>query len=372
MRLRGALSVRSLLTWAACAVTLLFSYLAVRDVHFGEVWDALRESEGWWCVPALAAFAISIAMRAVRWSSLFARRTRPPLSAVSSALLIGYLFNNILPARAGEAARVVALNQRAGTSRAEIVGTVVIERAYDVLSLLILLFVALPWLPEVSWLRPAALLAIALAVALATTVLLLARYGDKPLHFVLRPLRRLRFVSSERLENAGRNLAEGLSGLRDPRLAGIAFVWTMASWLMLALSAWLVTLAFDLGLGYDAGVLVVVATGVAMILPSPPAAVGIFEAATLVALDAYGKSSTEAFSYALVLHVINFLPFVLVGGLVLWAHTARMRRARSAAAPPDATSDGDTSDRERRPADGALSYARRVPAQAASGEGPPG
>ena len=73
--------------------------------------------------------------------------------------MIGYLFNNIMPARAGEAARVVALTQRTGTPAAEIVGTVVVERAYDVLSVLVIFFCASPWLPHESWFTAAAILA---------------------------------------------------------------------------------------------------------------------------------------------------------------------------------------------------------------------
>ena len=63
----------------------------------------------------------------------------PPVDrVVTGAVLIGYFFNTILPARAGEAARVVVLKQRAGTPRFEAVGTVGAERVLDVLVLLVL------------------------------------------------------------------------------------------------------------------------------------------------------------------------------------------------------------------------------------------
>src|SRR5207237_537534 len=140
-------------------------------------WDSLRRSNYWWLVPALAALVIANVLRAFRWQFLFARETRPPFEPVLSAMLIGQFFNNVLPARAGEAARVVALGQTAGTSRVEAAGTVVIERAYDVLTVLVLLFVALPWLPHVTWLRAAAILAIALTAGLLAAFVLLALYG---------------------------------------------------------------------------------------------------------------------------------------------------------------------------------------------------
>src|SRR5439155_1906678 len=144
---------------------------------------------------------------------LFSPATRPPFPATATALLVGLFFNSILPVRAGEAARIVALNQRAGTSRAEAAGTVVLERAADILSLLVLLFVALPWFPPVRGLRAAAIVGIVLVLALAAVIVVLARHGERPLRALLRPLARLPFLSLERVEGAAANLTQGLAAL---------------------------------------------------------------------------------------------------------------------------------------------------------------
>ncbi len=323
-------SVRSGLLWAGLVSSVVFTYLAVRGVDFGEVRNALEESDYGWLAPALVALALGVAVRVLRWQRLFRRETRPPFRAVASAMLVGILFNNILPARAGEAARIVVLNQQRRTSRAEAVGTVVLERALDVLCLLLLLFAIVPWLPPVSWLRPALVLAVVLAACLAVGAVVLARWGDRPLRAALRPLARLRFVGEGGAERAGANLAQGLAALRDWRLLATGLVLTTLSWLCLGLSMWFVLRAFDLGLSPVAGLLVVIAVNIGMILPSSPAAVGVFEAAVLVALSAYGVPKEQALSYALVAHMLNFVPFIAVGALVLHAHAASLRRTEAA------------------------------------------
>ncbi len=323
----GRRRARSLLLWAGLLVSAGFTYLAVRGVDFAVVRDALATSNYWWLVPALGALALGVAVRALRWQRLFRRETRPPYPAVANAVLVGLLFNNILPVRAGEAARIVVLNQQQRTSRVEAVGTVVLERALDVLCLLLLLFTISPWLPSVSWLRPAAALAVALASGLVLVAWALARWGDRPLRAALRPLARLRFVGEARAERAGANLALGLVALRDWRLLVTGLVLTTLSWLCLGLSLWFVLRAFDLGLSPVAGLLVAIAVNIGMILPSSPAAVGVFEASVLVALSAYDVPKEQALSYALVAHVVNFVPFIVVGALVLHAHTAALRRA---------------------------------------------
>src|SRR5215213_666004 len=250
-------------SWGGLLVSLTFAYLAVRNVDFDDVWDGIRTSNYWWLLPALVLLAVSVYLKALRWRFLFARQTRPSTGAVLSAMSIGYFFNAILPARAGEAARVLALNRRAGTSRAEAAATVVVERSYDVLCLLLLLFVALPWIPEVTWLHAALVLALVVAVLLAAAIAVLAIFGVRPVHFALSPLRRLPFLSHERIDHIGENLGRGLAALRHPRLVLGAFVWTTLAWLALGLSTWFLMQGFHLHLSLVAGLLVVVATNLA-------------------------------------------------------------------------------------------------------------
>lgn len=277
-------------------------------------------------MPSVGLLLVALPIRALRWQFLFAKPTRPPFRPVLGATTLGQFFNNVLPARAGEAARVIALNRTARTSRAEIVATVVVERLFDVLALLVVLFVLLPWLPHVTWLRGAAVLAIALAAATLAAVVLLARYGDRPLRALLRPLARLPFLSLEHTDRAAASLVRGAASLRDPWLALVGFGLTVLSWALLSLSTWVLMLGFDLHLSVLAGALVTVAVGLSLVLPSSTAAVGLFEAATIVALKAYDVPKAEALTYALVLHAVNFFPYVATGAAVLQAHAFSWRR----------------------------------------------
>jgi uncharacterized protein (TIRG00374 family) len=100
---------------------------------------AVARAEDRWLVASLGVLTLVIALRALRWQYLFPPRDKPPYEAVSAALLIGYFFNNTLPARAGEAARVVAVARFAPVSRATAAGTVLVERVYDLVVVALLL-----------------------------------------------------------------------------------------------------------------------------------------------------------------------------------------------------------------------------------------
>jgi uncharacterized protein (TIRG00374 family) len=304
-------------------VTVAFTYLAVHGIDLSRAWHGLRRSDYWWLLPALGAFALGNVARALRWRSLFPVGRRPRFGTTLNAMMIGYLYNNILPARAGEAARVVVLTRRSSSPPVEITATVLLERIYDIGSILIVFLVAQPWLPSVSWFGAATVAAAVLAGVIAAATGVLVVYGDRPLRALLRPVHRFAPVTEERAERIVAELTRGLSGLHDWRVAGEALLWTFAAWLLSSLCAYLVALAFHLHVGFAGGILVMVAVGLGMILPAAPASVGVFEGATLIALKAFGIGRSAALPYALVLHLVNFVPFVAVGAWLLHRNSRR-------------------------------------------------
>jgi len=338
----GRPSRRLIATLATLVIAGGFAYLAVRGVHWHTAWVAVEHCHAWWLLPAMVAFAAQTLMRAMRWRSLFAHERRPRRGPVVEATMIGYLFNNIMPARAGEVARIAALTKRSSTPPAEIVGTVLVERVYDVFAVLLIFFCALPWLPHVSWLGAAAILAAIAAIGLVAVVAVLEVYGERPLQWLARPLARLPRLSATQIEHHVALLASGLSGLRERRVALEALAWSLAAWMTTALWAWFVLLAFH-HLPFSAGVLVTVAVGLSMIIPSPPASIGVFEAAGVLALNAYGVSRTGALPYAIVLHISNFVPLVTGGAIALRLATRRGVRS----ADPATYNSADPAARER-------------------------
>jgi glycosyltransferase 2 family protein len=323
----GARSLRRATAWAGLAATVVFAALAVRGVRLHDVADTILAGSAWWLVPALALTAVATVARAQRWRLLFSPSSRPSLAAATEASLIGYLFNIVMPARLGEVARIVALRRRSGTSRAESASTVVVERVFDVLSLLVLLFAAQPVLPRVASLRVAGVLAAVLSVGLIGVVVSLAVWRERPVRWALRPFRRVPGLSARGVEEIADSLVDGLGALRRWRQAVLALAWTAGSWLVLAVSAWCILQESGLHPPLGASILVIVATGLSAVIPAGPAGLGVFEAAGVVALAAYDVPRTEALSYTLVFHALNVAPFVVAGLVALYLQ-GRLRPAQ--------------------------------------------
>jgi hypothetical protein len=315
-----------LLAWSGIVLSLFFAWLALRGIDFGDLRDAFAEQDYVFLLPATAALAVAVGLRAWRWQLVFDREWRPPYPHVLNALLVGYLFNTILPARAGELARVQVLGRRSNISRANVLATVVLERSYDLLVLIALLALASPFLPSVGWLWAAVALGCALAAVILVATLLVRRYGERAPRRLLRPLAWLPGIDEERARRMADSAAHGLATLRVTRLLVIALAVTASSWLALTVSTWFVLLGTDADAGFGAALLVVVATNLVLVLPSSPAALGSFEAATVLALSAYGVDREQALSFALVLHALNALPYIPAGYVALTLHARAMRR----------------------------------------------
>ncbi len=317
---------------AGLAVSIIFTYLAVRGINWGRFRTALSDSDFWWLIPAFAVLMLGVLLRAVRWRLLFPPDVRPPLPATLRALLVGTFFNTVLPARPGEAIRVVTLHQETQTPRSVALGTAVTERIYDVVVLLVVFFVAVPWLPHVTWVRRAGIFAGIVTASLVVLLAVLGRWHVRPIVWALRPLGRFPAFRPERIEAVASELVNGLAAMRKVRLAVPALIASFAAILVIGCSFWLVTVACHLGLPFGAGLLVMVATSLAMVIPSSPAAIGVFEAATLVALRPFGVDHASALSYAVVVHALNTIPFVIFGMLILPHHGLRALRTAASEA----------------------------------------
>jgi glycosyltransferase 2 family protein len=308
--------------------TLGFGYLSVRNVHLGQMWRALRHSNYWWTIPSVALTAVAVAIRVQRWRFLFRSQRRPPFTVAARALLISYFFNNVLPARAGEFARIVDLKRRAGISRAETAATVILERLYDVIVLGVLLFAFLPWLPRLTWLRSVELFMGVVVCGFVAAILALAIFGEGPVQLALKPLKRFG-LSTARADAVASSVGHGLAAIREARVAVVVILWTAVSWLVAAGSAWVLMIGFHLHLPFAAAIVVVVAVNLAQVLPSLPSGLGVVEAAAVLALGAYDIGSTRGLAYALVYHALNFIPFVAAGPFVL-GRGLNWRRSRIA------------------------------------------
>lgn len=334
MRLRwsGAIGV---------VITLLLLWWVLHDVSPAEVWRQIRSAHWGWLLAATGVATLAFPLRTIRWRVLLRYEGAPlPWIPLWHATAIGFMANNLLPARAGEVARAYAVAQLTGTRFTTAVASVAVERIFDGVVLLALLVLGLgaggfggqttiAGVPVARFTTWSALVFGGLLVA-ALVVVAVPALTLRIARSVTRAALPDRWA--HRATDLIEGLLDGLSALRAPRRFAVVVWWSVVLWTTNAASFWLVFRAFGLSLSWGPALVLqgVIAFGVAV--PSTPGFFGLFEGATRAALTLYAVPATVAVSLAVGYHVCGFVPITLLGLWSLWRANLQLSDLRARAA----------------------------------------
>ncbi len=305
--------------WVQWTFSAIFSAVVIGWAVFALDWQAvgraLASAQWEWILLAVGLVFVTFVTRVFRWQALFFPEKQPQ-PALFSALLIGQAVNYIVPARAGDVTRAVLLNRMSGASTAQTLGTVALEKLWDI-AMLVLCTVGLGLIfPLPAWLTaPVRTVTIGLAVAAPVPAILLWRRKNL-LAAIDRWGERFFPAFHRRVQKPVENALDGFSGMRHPRpLAAVAF-WSLATWGAGALINVAVFRAVGLPLSAIPAVLLLIVLQVGVAVPSLPGRIGVFEGLCVVVLALFGVGYDVAFSYGLILHLAVFIPPIALAALL--------------------------------------------------------
>lgn len=315
--------LRSPRVWIGIPISLVFLVLAFRGQDPAEIADALSRVDWRYLPLALVLLYTGIAVRAFRWHILLRPVRDIPTREVFPILIIGYAANNILPLRTGELVRAWALGQRYGVRKTAALATIAVERLFDGLTMLLFVGGAATVIGLTAELQHVALVAaVIFAVALIGMGVLLAggALRDRLLRLALA---HLPDPLAARVERMADSFLAGLGVLSRRGDLVLVTVTSIVAWSFEASMYWTVARAFGDPLAAamtPSGALLTTAIGnLATLVPSGPGYVGTFEAGVLLAVNgALGISRGLALSYAVLLHVILWLPVTVWGAIEWW------------------------------------------------------
>ena len=268
---------------------------------------------------AIGLYALATLVRGERWRALLREDGATPSRTDAHGLnVVGYMGNNIFPARAGDAIRVFLMAPRADTSRRGVVGTLVAERLLDI-AVILILFVVVGYgllgevgAQSVGWIA----LATVVAVVVATVGVVLVRRNER-LHAMAGPI----LASTLRLRGRhGRVL-----------LAATFLIWAIEAGVWMSVGR-----AAGFPMGPIEGCYLVALASVFALIPSGPGYAGTQDAAAILGIKALGGTGAQAVAYLVLLRFVIVVPITLLG-LALMAgrygglgRLRRLRRARTA------------------------------------------
>lgn len=323
-------------------VTAVLLAWAVHGVDPRAVLTHLRQADPWWFAASVLLATATFPLRTTRWRVMLRDPEGKPLPWLPlwDATAVGFMANNLLPARAGELARAYVAQRRAPVRFTTALASVGVERVLDGVMLVTLLMVALArgTLPAGTQVAGVPLSRVAGAAAAVFGTLLVAavavawgpvRWREATSRGAQRILPR---GLAARLGTIGTDVLAGVAVLKDPSRLVVVLAWSAAVWCVNAASFAACFHAFGLPLPASSALVLqaLVAFGVA--IPSSPGFFGPFEALTRVTLGMYGVSADRAITYAVAYHVGGFIPITLLGLSSLsrsHVHWADLRQAES-------------------------------------------
>jgi len=338
---RARARLRDPRVWLGIGVTLLFGWLALRDVDLAEVRRAMATAE--WGVLlglSLPSYALLVWLRAARWRHLTDPIRPMPLAALARATAVGFMANNLFPLRMGEVVRSWILARETRTSAAAVFGTIVLERVLDAVAVLLLVtLVILLRGGGDAELERGALLLLPVALLPLVGLALLKAMPERILAvagFVLRPVPRLAALAERLLSR----FHEGLGALSGGAHLLWLALYTAGIWLVASsLPILAVFLAMDLPLGGPRELVVAAwttqaAVGVAVALPSAPGFFGLFHMACRFALVGLGVAPAAAVAAGTLLHGVMWVTLTAAGLLVLRVRHTSLGEVDEAAEAP--------------------------------------
>ncbi|GAB4502298.1 MAG: hypothetical protein Fur0035_18460 [Anaerolineales bacterium] len=312
--------------WLGLVFSLLFLWLALREVNFPQLAQTLRAVNGWLLAAALLNSLLSILARGLRWQRLLAARKTPAFGRTFSALAVGLMANTFFPARLGDFARAYILGETESDSKAYLLGSIALEKLADLLFLLFSLLILLSQLTFPGWLAaPAQASAVGIFLLLPLFLLLLWQKNVflrlmESLSRWLFPRWQAAFLRQTRL------LLDSLDVIRQPRALLNFLLWSLLVWAVSVFTNSLVFWAMGLSLPWWSAIFILAVLQAGIVVPSSPGRVGVFQYLLVLALSVLAVEKNAALGYSLVLYLVVYLPVILLGVYYLWREQAAWQK----------------------------------------------
>ncbi|MHB8173292.1 MAG: lysylphosphatidylglycerol synthase transmembrane domain-containing protein [Nitrospirota bacterium] len=288
---------------------------------FRRLWDAAKGIDPWYLSAAVAINLAIYIVRALRWRYLMAPvKERVKLSHLYSATMVGFMANDILPARLGEIVRAYVIGRRENVSKSSAFATIVVERVFDSLSVFVLLLIVLAFMPQTisgghlaAVIRRTRTISLIGGIFLIVVLAALISRRESLANIAGSILRRVSPRLAARATGLIDKFVHGLSVIKKPRLLVPIILLSAVHWGVLWIPVYIIFKGYGLDLGVWASAFTFVVIAFAVALPSTPGFIGTFQAAVAAALTLLGVQKEKAVAISIVMWAMGYIPVVIVG-----------------------------------------------------------
>ncbi len=288
---------------------VLLALVLIR-VDLRQMIDTLKAANYLYLLPALLAQMVFFLVKALRWRYLFPADRRIGFGTLFSATMIGYFGNQIIGASSGELLRSIVLGQKESWSKSATLGTIFVEKMWDML-VICLFFLAMLWIiplpPLVQTVARTALLVLLIGAALLSLLLLRSHWATRLVSLIAAKLSpRL----ARKLVGILERFTEGVRAMQNWRRSLLALVLTVPMWLSLAVSFYFLGQAALIPLPLSPYIFAMVVIALAVTIPNPPWNVGMLELLSVTSLGVFGVGSGQALAFVVLMRAMRLVPII--------------------------------------------------------------
>ena len=301
------------------AVSAACLWIAFRRVELADLMASFRLADFRWLI-LYPLFATGLNLiRSEIWRLLL--RKRVSVADAFWGYSVGFLVNNVMPLRVGEAARIGVLARKRKLPILEVAAAAGIERVLDLLSVVLILAIALPLTTGTLGMQHAAVAAAVLTAAVIAGIVVVVMFGERLEPLVERVLTLVAAAHAGAFVRRWREFHGALAVMREPAIAVPATLGALSVWALTVVLQWTVLRAFQPSAGLLDAALLVGVVSIASAVPAAPGAIGTYQyvaqqALTLPFPALY--SMTSALAIALISHAASYVYSSVLGVIGLW------------------------------------------------------
>ena len=308
--------------WAGLMISALLLYLALRGLQLGLVFSIIKSANLLWLLPVVPIYFTSVWFRSLRWNYLLRPIKKLPTNQIFPVVAMGYMGNNIFPARAGELLRSIVLKRRYDIPISASLASIIVERIIDGVVMLGFIFFNLNELNRltassgfVGSIRSLALWGSIIFIGALLFFILAACFPLKVQSAIRRVVEKILPAKWQiKVLNITERFITGIEALSSLKSMLVVLGTSVVIWLLETSVYWVVMHAFPIVVNFFGLMLMNGILNLSTTLPSAPGYIGTFDAPGIALLSAYGIEKSMAAGYTLVLHAALWLPVTLLGG----------------------------------------------------------
>ncbi len=276
----------------------------------------------WWTVPMIATYIAGFVVRGVRSQLVLSGITTIDLAAATEGVFIGYMGNSVLPARAGELMRTFFVANSSATSRTSVLGTLIVERIFDGLAILGILGLTLLCSANIDAgkyhvVQRVLGIGFLLFGVLAAVLVIGARHRPFFEDLSTRLLSFLPDSLEQKAKSLLAKLLDSVTPLSRNNSLLLILAFSFLVWCVEGLVFLFGLVAFRHAGSFATAYLTMALVNLALILPSAPAGIGVFQAGVLLAFSVFGLPAELALAYSFLVQAVMIIPIVLIGLMIL-------------------------------------------------------